>query len=217
MSVELWINSAAAFGQVAAAMLALWAIIKANATAREQQLMSERIAKEQAALQFEQVRMQRDSDILRWTERAIECLSDADSYVGALGGVRDAYAEQRIGTLQMRLSALIDQGRMYFPNQAPESKGHDKPIAYQGERQRILSVLVHAYDALGAARDTVDSDALSKHCQELLRLRRVFVSEAQVAIDPRRFIALKEMNERRAGRGLKPQTPDETEWAEPVR
>jgi hypothetical protein len=214
MTTELLINAAAAFGQVAAAILALVAILKANATAREQLRMSERIAKEQADLQFEQVRLQRDSDILRWTERAIACMAECDGAVAAIDPAKLAAGAHTLTTLQMRLSALIDQGRLYFPNEAPQSKGQGNPVAYQGERQRILTVLVRAYEALGAARGANDAVALDRVCQELVQLRRVFVSEAQVAIDPRRFIALKEMNERRVGRSLTPQQSDDAAWSQ---
>lgn len=218
MDLGLVVNIAAAIGQVLAAFFALAALIFSLKTAREQQSMSERIASEHQALQIEQLRMQRDSDILRWTERCIECLSDADVFASGLAGsAADFYADQRLAAIQMRLSALIDQGRMYFPNQAPESKGQEKPPAYQGERQRILSMLVHAHFALDGLKATHDPAKCMEVCQELLDLRRHFVSEAQIAIDPRRYVALKEMNQRRTEFGMKPQTPDEKEWRDPPR
>ena len=49
---------------------------------------------------------------------------------------------------------------------------------------------------------------------QLSELRRAFISEAQLAIDPRRFIAMKEMNEIRTGRGLAPQSFDGDDLAE---
>lgn len=113
-----------------------------------------------------------------------------------------------------RLSALIDHGRLFFPNELPHVKGAEKPAAFQGFRQKILTVLVSAYNVM--ARD----DALhgpqerERARSELMALRREFISEAQLAIDPRRFLALREMNEIRAGRGLKPQSFDVADPAE---
>ena len=48
----------------------------------------------------------------------------------------------------------------------------------------------------------------------LNELRRMFVSEAQLAVDPRRFIALKEMNEIRLQQGIAIQKREERDPAE---
>lgn len=214
MSTDQLIAFWAAVGQVGAAILALAALFMSLRTARKQIEAADRAAKEHAALLFEQVRSQRDSDILRWTEQTIDLLSDADSFISEQGAAAyDDLAISRQRRILARLSALIDHGRMYFPNQTPEKQGADKPIAYQGFRQRILSVLVFAYDAIAKAHNNNGAAASKALCETLLDLRRKFVSEAQVAIDPRRFIALREMNEIRTERGLPQQTAQEMEWA----
>jgi hypothetical protein len=226
MNLDQWIALLAAVGQITAAFLALAALFISIRTSRAQIEMSERLAREQsagrereareqAALLFEQVRMQRDSDILRWTERCIESLSDADTFCdGLIAQPFDALQSLKQDTLLARLSALIDQGRLYFPNQTPEKQGPTKPAAYQGFRQRILSVLVRAYDVILKVDTATTGDAARVLCSRLINLRRTFVSEAQVAIDPRRFIALREMNSIRVELGLKTQTQEETEWAD---
>lgn len=212
MSIDQWIAAAAAVGQVAAALLALVALMSSLRTSRAQTEMSGQLAREQAALLFEQVRMQRDSDILRWTEKCIETLSEGDTFLGGLGAEPFGDLDKlRHTSILTRLSALIDQGRMYFPNQMPEAQGADKPAAYQGFRQRILSVLVRAHDEIAKAPNTRGANDAKMRMERLMVLRRLFVSEAQIAIDPRRFIALKEMNDLRAGRGLaadQPTTPE---------
>lgn len=214
MSFDQIVNLLSAIGQFGAAILALIALIMSVRTSRAQTETSEKLAREHQLLLFEQVRSQRDSDILRWTEQVIDSLSEADSFIAEQGGAPfDGLAFARQRRLLSRLSALIDHGRMYFPNQAPDKQGAEKPVAYQGFRQRILSVLVFAYDALAKAHTIADADKSRAMCEKLLDLRRKFVSEAQVAIDPRRFIALKEMNELRSERGLPQQTPQEMEWA----
>ncbi len=216
MSIDQWIAAAAAIGQVAAALLALAALMSSLRTARAQTEMSGRLAGEHSALLFEQVRMQRDSDVLRWTEKCIEALSEADTFIGGLGVEPFGDIDKlRHASILTRLSALIDQGRMYFPNQAPESQGADKPAAYQGFRQRILSVLVRAYDEISKAPSARGANDARMRMERLMVLRRLFVSEAQIAIDPRRFIALKEMNDLRVGRGLAADQPTQPEGSGP--
>lgn len=213
-SIDQWINIAAAFGQVAAALLAVFALILSIRTSRAQQKLAERIAGDEHAMLFEQIRNQRDSDIIKWSEGCVHTLAEIESLVAH---PPDDGAERQRVALLTRLSAAIDHGRLFFPNQQPDKKGVDKPAAFQGFRQKILAVLVAAHHVLsredvltaGAARQT----ALS----QLGDLRRVFISEAQLAIDPRRFIALKEMNDIRAGRGLAPQTFDGSDLAEQYR
>ena len=225
LTVDQIIAAAAAVGQVAAAFLAFSALIVSIRTARaqsttserlahDQTSMNERLAHEHSALLFEQVRMQRDSDILRWTERCIEVLSEADTFVASDGAhsFEDA-AAGRLAGLTARLSALIDQGRLYFPNETPAKQGADKPEAYRGFRQRILSVLIRAHEELSKAGGARGDGETTVRRGRLIDLRRQFVSEAQIAVDPRRFIALKELNGLRAERGLKVQTGREPEWA----
>ncbi len=211
LSTDQWINVAAALGQVLAAILAVIALMLSISTARAQQRLAERISGEEQAMLFEQVRNQRDSDVIRWTEGCVHMLAEIE---GLVAHPPAEGADRRRHELLARLSASIDSGRLFFPNQLPDKKGADKPAAYQGFRQKILAVLVGAYNVL--ARDgMLGSDgARGKAVSQLAELRRVFVSEAQLAIDPRRFIALKEMNEIRAGRGLAPQSVDGDDLAE---
>src|SRR5262245_26397014 len=192
MDVGTVINAGAAVGQLLAAFLALIALMISVRTARGQQRLSERLAKEQAQLLFEQVRMQRDSDILRWTQDCVCVLSQAESVFEKYAPTDiTPEARQELHALHHRLSALIDHGRLFFPNSNPDKKGIDKPAAYQGFRQRILSRLVSAYGIV-AKFERLQSEAHRKErLGRLNDLRRQFVSEAQLAIDPRRYIALK--------------------------
>ncbi len=45
----------------------------------------------------------------------------------------------------IKLSSLIEQGRFYFPNIAPENYGQEKPPAYRGYRNIALDFLVASY------------------------------------------------------------------------
>lgn len=202
LSIDQWINIAAAVGQVLAAILAVIALMISISTSRAQQRLAERISGEEQAMLFEQVRNQRDSDIIRWTEACVHCLAEIESLIAH---PPSASVDDKKQSLLARLSALIDHGRLFFPNDQPDKKGAEKPAAYQGFRQKILTVLVSAYNVLAREESLANDGARATACAELTELRRAFVSEAQLAIDPRRFIALKEMNAIRAIRGLAPQ------------
>jgi hypothetical protein len=196
------------FSTIAAVVSAVIAIIAV--------IVSLRTARTQQALQFEQVKTQRDGDVNRWAQACIELLAACESFVAVFDPQqRDAGQNEQYRAMRYRLSALIDQGRLFFPNDEPHKKGKNKPPAYQGVRQRILDVLVWAYDAF-AEYDEASSDAdRVRIATRIGECRRYFVSEAQAAIDPRRFIALHEMNELKLGKGLDIQKPDGQEPSRP--
>jgi hypothetical protein len=81
-----------------------------------------------------------------------------------------------------RLSASIDRGRWFFPNQWNAKIGLDKEPAYRGLRQPILDELVAAYDIVKKMNVTPGLNPVAQlvHCQ------RSFVSEVQQVLNPRR-------------------------------
>jgi hypothetical protein len=209
------VNTAAAVGQVAAAILALVALILSVRTAGAQQRLAKELAREQSQLLFEQVRMQRDSDILAWTHECVDVLAECEGLVeSAATAAPGPEAREQLRALRQRLSALIDYGRMFFPNHAPDKKGAENPAAYQGFRQRILSRLVAAYNVVAKLEALKSDQHRLDRLARLVELRRKFVSEAQLALDPRRFIALKEMNEIRLKQGIAIQSREERDPAE---
>ncbi len=209
------INAVAALGQCAAALLAVFALIVSLRTSRAQMKLSETIAHEQRTLMFEQVRMQRDSDVLRWTQDCVTMLSECETFFET-NAPSDLSPEARrlLQSIRQRLSALIDHGRLFFPNSNPDKKGLDKPAAYQGFRQRILSRLVSAYGVVSKFERLRSDEHRAERRNRLNDLRREFVSEAQLAIEPRRFIALREMNEIRSKKGIEIQKREDQDPAE---
>lgn len=195
---------------VVSAVASLIAIVVSLRTAREQRELARHLAEEEHLLLFEQVRMQRDSDVLRWTKECVSVLSACEAFVDFFAmQARGSGYQERYEDLCVRLSALIDEGRLYFPNESPDGKGQTKPPAYRGERQLILTVLVRAYDQFKSATDWEDPQKRKALVKSFNDLRRIYVSEAQIAIDPRRYIALKEMNELKRNRGLDAQPADQ--------
>ena len=121
-------------------------------------------------------RQQYNGDLRSWCNESISTLSFA---------AREA-RQHRIDTREMsqiiaKLSALADQGRLFFPNLHPLVHGETKESAMRGYRPRILDWLVYAHDLCCVLNEESDSEA----SRGLALLRRGFTADAQLAIDPR--------------------------------
>ncbi len=137
-------------------------------------------------------KMAHDTDVIRWSDEVILTLSEINEALCEKGV---AYSESDFRQMRMqfrgRLSALIDRGRLFFPNVAEGDKGKNKETGFQGARQPALDVLVKAYELLGRAGQHPGPDRAA--ADELTPLRRRFVSEIFMAVDPeRRGSAVKE-------------------------
>lgn len=78
-----------------------------------------------------------------------------------------------------KLSALIDIGRLYFPNIIKDDGwGKDKPLAHQGHRHIALGYLVRIY------RIVLYKD-VHKHQKEITNLKKKFNSSVFAIISPR--------------------------------
>ena len=134
----------------------------------------------------ETIRNQRDTDVIGWTNSVI------DVVVGIEFLVRDwsrsltpkDFITRRDDDLA-KLSAMIDKGRLFFPNFAHDLVGTEKPTAYRGRRQAILDRLVEIYD-LVKDLDPAKPAAIEAVRHDLMLRKRDFVSHAQSAVDPRR-------------------------------
>ena len=83
-----------------------------------------------------------------------------------------------------KLSSIADRGRLFFPNEEPGTHGQDKEAAFQGYRPPILDAIIFACGRL--SRINADGGPDTESADFLVRCRRLLVSEAQNAIDPRR-------------------------------
>jgi hypothetical protein len=79
---------------------------------------------------------------------------------------QDADSAQKWGGLS-ELSALIEQGRFFFPNiNRGDDLGKEKPLAYQGYRNLALDFLVASYNLLGQDRSSerdAGAETLQRH------------------------------------------------------
>jgi len=87
--------------------------------------------------------------------------------------------------LKQNLSTLTDVGRWFFPNDSPEKYGTDKELAYKGLRPRVLDPIVASYRFVSTI-NYEDGDKNHGIRRDLIGEKKQFVSEVQIALDPRR-------------------------------
>ena len=166
--------------------LETWLAVGSAALAIASFVLNWRIVSRQMAMQFESLKAQMDADMLSWAHEASDALSEGILLARGRGACfpPDEMRVRRLGAAQ-RLSSLADRGRLFFPNHAPESHGHDREAAFKGFRPPILDTVVFGYyqlDRLDCDGPEPDTDA----ADYLTRCRRLLISELQQAIDPRR-------------------------------
>lgn len=144
------------------------------------------VVRRQTELQYETLRAEMDAEVIAWAHEAIDLVSQGAALASGRGTRYSADEFRRLAHENSQaLSSVADRGRLFFPNDAPDSHGRDKEGAFQGFRQPILDAVVFAcarvsrIDADGATEDADSAKFLNK-------CRRLLVSEAQNAIDPRR-------------------------------
>jgi hypothetical protein len=147
----------------------------------------------QRRLERETLRLQRDTDIIAWSNACLGNLCEAEmlmrpQYV-AVTEPRD-YEKRRYEVLAA-LSCCVDRGRLYFPNRDADKFGLERERAYQGKRHAVLDRLVWVYDLLSekiahaAPQDPTAREAIR---DQAIKFKREFISEVQSEVDPRRRV-----------------------------
>lgn|GEM_PF-286980 len=149
-------------------------------------LLSGNAARRQHRMQKEQLRQNIDRMSMEWGGDAIDALADAIALAELCRThLPDAEIETRKSSIAARISALVDKGRLFFPNIDPDAKGVDKEHAYRGSRPPILDALMYAYyEVRGLSRSRGPSPMDT--AQFIFDCRRLLVSELQGHLDPRR-------------------------------
>jgi hypothetical protein len=168
LSIEAWVA-------VVSAVLALASLV-----------LNWLVVRRQTQLQFETLKAEMDAEVIAWAHEAIDLVSESISLARGRGATYgpEEFARSAHETSQ-KLSSIADRGRLFFPNEAPDKHGQDKETAFQGYRPPILDAVVFACNRLSrieASDEGPDKDA----ADFLAKCRRLLVSEAQNAIDPRR-------------------------------
>jgi len=114
------------------------------------------------------------SELLKWYQETVALLITMREYISA-----DA-AFDKIASLA-KLSALIEQGRFYFPNiDLKDGFGAKKPSAYRGYREITLEYLVFSYDLMKQDNATIN-------IEQLTQLQRQFTSRIFDILSPREY------------------------------
>ena len=155
-----------------------------------------RIAASTAESVREQARLQRDTDIIRWTSDVTHLLSEIAEFAISEGDLETQREMRHL--MRYRLTAQIDIGRLYFPNSdSGLIMGDDerRPPAYRGDQQSVLDHLVAAYDLFTeqAITGTPAERRLIKW--KVTAEKRGFVSEVHEFIDPKRYVKFRDDGE----------------------
>lgn len=163
-----------------------WVAVASAALAVISLLFNFAVVRRQTALQFETLKAEMDAEVVAWASEAIDAVSQAIGLARGRGAIYPAGDFRRLAAeASERLSALADRGRLFFPNEAPQGHGVEKESAFQGFRQPIIDAMIFACAQMGRI-DPVASGPDDAAADYLLKCRRLLVSEAQNAVDPRR-------------------------------
>jgi hypothetical protein len=150
----------------------------------------------QRRLERETLRLQRDSDVIAWSNACLANLCQAEmlmrpEYAAAVA--ENDFERQRYEVLAA-ISCSIDRGRMFFPNREHDRIGLDREAAFRGRRHAVLDRLVWAYDLLAKVsyREPAEPSAREEIREQSIAHKRHFISEVQSEVDPRRRISFLE-------------------------
>lgn len=173
--------------------IAQWLALMSAVLAISSFILNLRLVARQEKRNATNLKLAHDSDIIGWADDVIRQLADAQEMVAEKGvSYTDTEFAARRSASRAGVSALIDRGRLFFPNRADPTHGADKEAGYQGRRQPVLDILVETYGIIdtsgaGPGPDKAAVDALMKQ-------RRLFVAEVFKTIDPvRRGETIKEL------------------------
>lgn len=161
---------------IISAFAAIWAATVSRRSAKESQASAasqQRLGSHMAASDWL-------CDLRGWASDTIEVLAEASYRCGHADPSSVDCADQ-LRACQHRLSALIDSGRFYLPNQRVNEHGLHKPSAYRGFRHAALDPLIAAERVISGK---VGSGTFSSRELALIEMRREFVSAIQRILAP---------------------------------
>ncbi len=139
------------------------------------------------------MKMAHDSDVIRWSDDVIALLASTQEMLIEKGvSYPEAEFRGRRSAARAQLSALIDRGRLFFPNRADGDYGAEKEVGFQGRRHPALDVLVEAYAQIDKSGAPPGPDR--EVSDQLTVCRRKFMAEVFKSVDPvRRGEKMKEL------------------------
>ncbi len=155
-------------------------------------VVSRRAYRNQERLSLETLRVQRDNDVIQWTNGVIDILVSIEFHLRDWARIMQPqqFVAKRDQFLA-DLSAAIDKGRLYFPHFVMDIIGPPTAPPPAAERQAMLDRLVDIYDLIKGLDPRVP-DEIDKAREILLLRKRGFMAHAQREVNPQRrrqFIA----------------------------
>ena len=170
-----------------------WLAIGSAVLALASFILNMRLVNKQERRNAVAMKMAHDSDIIRWSDEVISLLAASQEMVAEKGvSYGEVEFASRRSAVRAQLSALIDRGRLFFPNREDDDHGKEKEAGFRGHRHPALDVLVAAYATIDKSGYSPgpDRDAIAA----LTTQRRTFMAEVFQAVDPvRRGEKLKEV------------------------
>lgn len=169
MDTQIIIGVVSALAAIAAAGVSWMAANRSDkSTARQQ-----RLATHAAVAEWSR-------DLREWASQCVDVLSEA-SYTCNHHDEDAVDCVDQLRACRYKISALIDRGRFYLPNQPAEGVGVTKPTAYRGWRHAALDPLVAAERVMNGK---VGAGKYQSRELALIAMRRVFVSAIQEILGP---------------------------------
>ncbi|WP_140413384.1 hypothetical protein [Pandoraea sp. PE-S2T-3] len=179
--MEISIGDAATWAATLIAALSAYSARVAAKAADKYQAEAAHYAKKSAELHEKNFQLSQRSwtdqhfnAVREWADQVCSTIADATHLLE-----QPQTFDDKKNAVLVRLSALIDTGRWFFPNQWSDDYGTHKESAYRGIRQPVLDCAVDAYEVLRDAE--VGSDAKAR----IVTAQREFVSHIQTVLNPR--------------------------------
>lgn len=133
------------------------------------------------------VKLQRDTDLLKWGTDCVRILQEMIEYTFRIATDGKESLENRRTDLLSEVSILIDVGRFYLPNFKTENDDLSIPAAYRGFRPVAIDALLYAYRTF-KSYELEDKDRINELRQFLVNAKREFVSQIVLKLDPERLM-----------------------------
>jgi hypothetical protein len=170
--------------------IALQVDFAATAIAIVALLISIMVSRRQTRVALQNLRQQRDSDMIQWSNRALDHFCTAEMILRQEYHSITSQAEyEKVRLWTMRdISCCIDQGRLFFPNVDHDKHGQHKETAFRGLRPRALDCLVFTYRLLSNDARYDHVHAFEAHRKDVTDFKRQFISDVQSELDPRGLV-----------------------------
>ncbi len=145
------------------------------------------VAMRQEMISKAAIKLQRDTDLLKWGADCVRILQEMIEYTFRIKIDTPESLEDRRINLLSEVSILIDIGRWYIPNFKDGSEDKTIPEAYRGFRPVAIDALLYSYRTFKSF-DLSEHDKSEDLRQFLVNAKRELVSQIAQKVDPERLM-----------------------------